>query len=54
MDDRDITQPELPALLSGSAHALPEKTMPEQIGKAVEPAQSGAPQSGYDPYNSAA
>jgi hypothetical protein len=54
MDDQDNTRPELPALLLGSAQVLPEKTMPERAGRAVEPAHSGAPESGYDPYNSAA
>jgi hypothetical protein len=53
MDDRDNTQPELPALHAGSLHALPRKTMPEETGKAAKPAQLGEPESGYDPYNSA-
>jgi hypothetical protein len=54
MDDRDNTQPELPVLRYGPTHRSPESSMPERAGNALDASQPGVPESGYDPYNSAA
>jgi hypothetical protein len=53
MDDRDLTQPELPVLAGFTAPPSPGKPMPAFSGQGDVPERPATPESGYDPYNSA-